>query len=85
MSLFLSNSKRGVTKELEKQALLLSPEDREVLIQKLVHSLDNAPTTEVDEAWIEEAEKRYREFKKGATKRIPGEKIFAEIRRELDW
>ena len=72
-------------KEIEEQALLLPPEDKEVLIQRLVNSLDNAPLTDVDEAWIEEAEKRYKEYKEGVTKGIPGEKIFAAIRRELGW
>ncbi|NIR50996.1 addiction module protein [candidate division KSB1 bacterium] len=72
-------------KEIEEQALLLPPQDREVLIQRLVNSLDNAPLTDVDEAWIEEAEKRYKEYKEGTTQGIPGEKIFAEIRRDLGW
>lgn len=72
-------------KEIEKQAVLLPPEEKESLIQTLLHSLDDAPLTEIDELWIQEAEKRYRDYKKGITEGIPGEKIFAEIRRELGW
>ncbi len=72
-------------KEIEAQALLLPSTDREVLIQTLVYSLDNTSLTEVDEAWIEEAERRYHEFKSGKTQGIPGEQIFTEIRQELGW
>ena len=72
-------------KEIEQQALLLPPKDREILAQRLMHSLDNAPLTDVDEAWIHEAERRYRHYKDSIIKGIPGEKLFAEIRRELGW
>lgn len=72
-------------KEIEQQALLLPPKDREILAQRLMHSLDNAPLTDVDEAWIQEAERRYKHYKDGIIKGIPGEKLFGEIRRELGW
>lgn len=72
-------------KEIERQAILLPSKEREILIQTLLYSLDNAPLTEIDDLWIQEAEKRYWDYKKGITKGIPGEKIFAEIRRELGW
>lgn len=72
-------------KEVENQALLLPVTDREILVQALVHSLDNAPLADIDEAWIQEAEKRYREFKDGTTQGIPGDRIFTDLRRELGW
>ena len=72
-------------KEIETQALLLPPEDREILVQVLVSSLEDIPLTEIDKAWIEEAEKRYQNFKMGKTQGIPGQQIFDDIRRELGW
>ncbi|MCP4660789.1 MAG: addiction module protein [bacterium] len=42
-------------------------------------------TQEIAEAWIEEAERRYQEFKKGKIRGIPGDKVFSDIRRELEW
>ena len=66
-------------KKIERQAVLLPSKEREILIQTLLYSLDNAPLTEIDDLWIQEAERRYRDYKKGITKGIPGEKIFAEI------
>jgi len=71
--------------ELEQQALLLPPEDREILAAHLLHSLDDAPLTEVDQAWVEEAERRYQDFKSGKTQGISGDDVFAQIRRELEW
>ena len=53
--------------KIEEQALLLPPNDREILVQRLLYSLDNAPLTDIDEAWIREAEKRYRDYKEGLT------------------
>ncbi len=72
-------------KEIEKQALRLPPKEREVLADRLLHSLNDAPLTGVDEAWLEEAEKRYQDYRKGKSKGIPAEQLFAEIRRELGW
>ncbi len=72
-------------KEIERQAILLSPDERESLIQTLLLSLDDAPLTEIDDLWIQEAERRYKDYKNGITKGIPGDRIFAEIRRELGW
>jgi len=72
-------------KEIETKALTLPADEREVLIKNLVYSFQDSPHSEIDEAWIQEAERRYENFKSGTTKGIPGEQIFAEIRRELGW
>lgn len=71
--------------EIEAQALLLPTVDREVLIQTLVYSLDNISLTEVDEAWVQEAERRYQNFKNGKTEGVLGDQVFDDIRRELGW
>jgi len=72
-------------KEVEKQAVLLSPQDRESLAAVLIQSLDGETPTEVDEAWIQEAERRYQDYVDGKTQGIPGDTVFSEIRRELGW
>lgn len=74
-----------VLKQIERQALSLSPEDREILAARLWHSLDDEPITEIDQAWIEEAERRFQDFKDGKTKGIPGGIVFDQIRQELGW
>jgi hypothetical protein len=52
-------------RQLEEQALRLPPEDREILADALLHSLDQAPLSDVDEAWVEEAELRYQAWREG--------------------
>ena len=71
-------------RELKEQALLLTPEEREILVQEILNSLDNASLTEVDKAWIEEAEKRYEEYKKGKRKTIPYKKVLENIRKVIE-
>lgn len=54
----------------------------------LVHGLrrrafDDEALTEFDRAWMDEAEKRYRELMDGKVVGIPAEEVFASIRAEL--
>ena len=44
--------------KLEREAKGLSPEERERLAQRLLEDLSSGPLTEVDEAWVREAERR---------------------------
>jgi putative addiction module component (TIGR02574 family) len=74
-----------VLEEIEKQAMQLSEKERGVLAEKLLQSLGGSSLTDVDEAWIQEAERRYNNYLHGKTSAIPGEKIFSEIRQELGW
>jgi hypothetical protein len=60
-----------------------APEDRESLAGVLVQSLEDAPASEVDAAWIEEAEQRYQKWRARDTDGISSEKFFSEIRRDL--
>ncbi len=72
-------------RQIEEEALRLPPEDRGSLAGVLVQSLEDAPTSEVDAAWIEEAERRYEKWRAGKTEGIPGPQFFPDIRRELGW
>jgi putative addiction module component (TIGR02574 family) len=81
---------KGITMsaQLEKigrKAQRLSREDREQLAADLIAGLDNSPLTEVDQAWIVEAERRYDELSSGRVKGIPAQDVFDSIRRELGW
>ncbi len=72
--------------KIEEQALLLPPEDRELLVERLLRSLRSEPAEDVvDPAWIAEADRRYREVKEGKVEAISGDHLFAEIRQELGW
>lgn len=76
----------GVSKlfeEIQTKALSLPPEERERLAAELIYSLDDAPLNEIDAAWIEEAERRYEEWRSGKAEMIPGDQFFSDLRREL--
>ncbi len=70
-------------REIEKQAKSLSAEERELLAERLLASVRGAPLTEIDVAWLEEAERRYLLWKEGRTEGITAEQALEDIRREL--
>jgi len=65
------------SKSLLKKALLLKPQDRFLLIDGLVRSLDE-PNKEIDDIWAEEAEKRLRAHREGKTQGIQFSDVFRE-------
>lgn len=69
--------------QITQEALSLPSDARAVLAERLMKSLDDAELTEIDQAWIEEAEKRYQELKEGKVQGIPADEVFAQIREEL--
>ena len=68
-----------VSEVLEK-ALTLSTQDRGLLIDRLIQSLDEGPAEEgAEEAWAEEIKRRVDDIRSGKVKMIPEE----EVRRRL--
>jgi len=53
-----------ITKELEMQALSLSPIDKIRLADMLLESLEK-PDPEIEAAWVAESERRYAAYKRG--------------------
>ena len=72
-----------VSKVLEK-ALALSTQERGLLIDHLIESLDEGPAEEgVEEAWAEEIKHRVDEIRSGKVKMIPGEQVLRELATEF--
>jgi putative addiction module component (TIGR02574 family) len=70
--------------ELLEKALALSTQDRGVLIDRLIASLDDEPADEgVDAAWNEEIKRRVEDIRLGRVKTIPGEQVLREIADEF--
>jgi len=65
------------------QALSLSCEDRIYLVDRLLQSLNAPSQSEINRLWAEEAERRIDELDSGTVQAIPGEQVFAEIRKRL--
>ncbi|MDD5673244.1 MAG: addiction module protein [Chitinivibrionales bacterium] len=52
-------------KQCEEQALKLASHERALLAERLIESLDELDAVENERIWIEEAERRYSEYKSG--------------------
>lgn len=65
------------TKEILEQALRLKPEERFIVVEGLLESLDE-PDKKLDDIWAEEAEKRLKAYREGRLEGIPMEEVFKE-------
>jgi putative addiction module component (TIGR02574 family) len=73
-------------KEIEAAALKLSTHERELLANHLFQSIHIKELTAIDNAWLDESEKRYKEFLKDPSSGIPHtDHFFNDIRSELGW
>jgi putative addiction module component (TIGR02574 family) len=69
--------------ELKHKAAQLSESERAELALALIESLDGKVDTGVDEAWRVEIERRISEIDRGEVRLIPGDEVFARLRRKL--
>jgi putative addiction module component (TIGR02574 family) len=69
--------------EILRAALLLSPNERAMLADHLLASLDAPNQEEIDAAWAEEAERRMREIDEGKVEAIDGELVMERLRARL--
>jgi putative addiction module component (TIGR02574 family) len=68
-----------VSKLLE-QALALSAQERGLVIDRLIESLDEEPPEEgVEDAWAEEIKSRVDDIRSGKIKMIPGEEVLRRL------
>jgi putative addiction module component (TIGR02574 family) len=64
-------------KDILELAMKLKPEEKFLLIEGLIKSLDE-PDKNIDEIWAEEAEKRLKAYREGKLKSIPYEEVFKD-------
>ena len=67
-------------KECEAQALKLTPKERAALAEHLIASLDSIDDSENERLWLEEADKRYREYKEGGISARSAENVLRDAR-----
>jgi hypothetical protein len=70
------------TKQLIEEALSLPVEERALVVDSLLRSL-NTPEVSVDAQWVEVARKRLQELRSGAVKPVPGGEVFAKALERL--
>ena len=76
-----------VLKEIEAQALQLSPKERGELIHHLIVSLEGAPEDSpeaIAKAWDEEITRRVADMEAGKAVWIPAEEVFARLDALID-
>ncbi len=69
--------------ELKRKAAQLSDSERAELALSLIESLDGPADPDVEEAWRVEIERRIAQIDRGEVKLIPGDEVFARLRRRL--
>ncbi|OQX19769.1 MAG: addiction module protein [Desulfobulbaceae bacterium A2] len=72
-----------ILERVEKEALNLPREERAFLADRLLSSLGGEVLSEVDAAWVAEAERRYAEYKEGGRQPVPADQVFADADRML--
>jgi len=66
------------TKELIEQAIALPVEERALVVDSLLRSL-NPPQSEIDAQWATEAKGRLAEWRSGKVDAVPGEAVFERV------
>lgn len=69
--------------DIEQEIRSLPDAEKERLLGALLEELDGAPDAGADQAWLEEIQRRSREFDAGLLEAIPAEKVFADLRAKL--
>lgn len=69
--------------QLAEEALALPAEQRALLADRLVESLDAGEVSRLDQLWITEAKRRRDEVRQGRVQTIPGDEALARVRRSL--
>jgi len=63
--------------DILEEALHLKPQERYIIIENLVQSL-NQPDKEIDEVWIKESKKRLKAYKEGTAKTLSYDQVFSK-------
>jgi putative addiction module component (TIGR02574 family) len=69
--------------ELEKQARLLTPQEKAALARILIEELDPAVDSRVEQMWIAESQRRYQAYLKGEIDSLPGDEVMSRARSRL--
>lgn len=70
------------TKELIAEAIALPVEERALMVDSLLKSL-NLPENDIDEKWASLAEKRLNDLRSGRVKAVSGDEVFNKIWQRL--
>jgi putative addiction module component (TIGR02574 family) len=66
-------------KDVFREAFELPEDQRATLAGLLIESLEAPPEPDVEEAWAQEAERRWQEIEAGSVRTIPWEEVRAKL------
>ena len=69
--------------ELEEEAKHLPTEERALLVRNLLAGLDDGQDEDVEQAWLNEAERRYQTYRKGLQEPRSAEAALKEAKSRL--
>lgn len=69
--------------EVVQDALLLPPDSRAILADRLLDSLSSSDQKQRDALWAAEAEARALQIESGEVEALPGERVIAELRNRI--
>ena len=72
----------AIANKVFEEALSLPSDERVSLVEKLLTSFNLPIQAEIDRLWAEEAERRVSQIERGDVELIPGDEVFAKIRRK---
>jgi putative addiction module component (TIGR02574 family) len=70
-------------KEVESDAMQLSPRERALLVERLLTTLDPGEDVDAEELWLQEAERRYQGYRAGGIGSKPAEQVFEDANKRL--
>jgi hypothetical protein len=70
-------------KDIEREIRELSSEEKVELVPALIAELDAPADANVERAWLEASQRRYRELVEGKVKGVPGPLVFERLRKRL--
>lgn len=73
----------SAAKDLRREALLLSREERARLARDLLESLDPGTDEDAEQAWLEEAERRAEQVERGEVEPEDRDAVHARIAKKL--
>ena len=71
--------------EVQRQAQMLSPQEKAALAHQLIEELDSSSSNDADveQLWIAESQRRYEAYRRGEIDSLPGDEVMARVRNRL--
>ena len=69
--------------QVQKQAQLLTVQEKAALAHLLIEELDSASEPDVEQLWIAESRRRYEAYLRGELPSVPGDEAMASARQRI--